>query len=45
MAESTRRRFLRAGGIAAIWSIVPQWGCDSNSTDFREMPTAPPMDI
>lgn len=44
LPESSRRRFLRAGGIAAIWSIIPQLGCDSNSVDFREMPTAPPMD-
>ena len=44
LPESSRRKFLRAGGIAAIWSIIPQLGCDSNSVDFREMPTAPPMD-
>ncbi|SVE26490.1 uncharacterized protein METZ01_LOCUS479344, partial [marine metagenome] len=45
MAKSSRRRFLRAGGLAAIWTIVPQWGCDSNSVKFREMPAAPEMEI
>ncbi|MBT3345357.1 MAG: molybdopterin-dependent oxidoreductase [Gemmatimonadetes bacterium] len=44
ISESTRRRFLRAGGVAFIWSIVPQLGCDSNNVDFRGMPTAPPME-
>ncbi len=42
--QTSRRRFLRAGGVAAIWSIVPQLGCDSHSVEFGEMPTAPPMD-
>ncbi|HCV23339.1 MAG TPA: hypothetical protein DGN59_07760 [Candidatus Latescibacteria bacterium] len=45
MAKSSRRRFLRAGGLAAIWTIVPQGGCDSNSVKFREMPAAPEMEI
>ncbi|MDA0336741.1 MAG: molybdopterin-dependent oxidoreductase [bacterium] len=44
LSESSRRRFLRAGGVAFIWSIVPQLGCDSNKVDFRSMPTAPPME-
>jgi DMSO/TMAO reductase YedYZ molybdopterin-dependent catalytic subunit len=43
--QQSRRRFLQSSGMVAISALVPQWGCDSNKVTFREMPTAPPMDM
>ena len=43
--QQSRRRFLMSSGAVAISALVPQWGCDSNKVTFREMPTAPPMDM
>ena len=40
---SSRRRFLRVGGLAAISAFVPSQGCDRNDVVFRDTPTGPDM--
>ena len=40
---SSRRRFLRAGGLAAISAVVPSLGCDRNEVTFRDRPTGPDL--
>ena len=39
--RQTRRRFLRAGGLAAVTAVVPTLGCDRSKVTFLETPTAP----
>ena len=39
--RQTRRRFLRAGGLAAVSAVVPTLGCDRSKVTFLETPTAP----
>ena len=42
----TRRRFLRASGLAAVTAVVPTLGCDRSKVTFLETPTAPvPMPV
>ena len=44
--RQTRRRFLRAGGLAAVSAVVPALGCDRSKVTFLETPTAPaPMPV
>lgn len=42
---TSRRRFLRAGGLVAISAVVPGIGCDRNEVTFRSTPTGPDMDM
>lgn len=43
--ETTRRRFLQAGGLAAISAVVPSIGCDRNEVTFRDSPVGPDLDM
>jgi DMSO/TMAO reductase YedYZ molybdopterin-dependent catalytic subunit len=42
---SSRRRFLRAGGLAAISAFVPSLGCDRNEATFRDTPNGPDLSV
>lgn len=41
----SRRRFLRAGSLAIVSSLVPALGCDRNEVTFLETPAGPDMEV